>query len=102
MARHRQWKILNWNIRGINAVEKHLALFSKIEESGCTVNCLQETKREIFDLAYIRKIFPKRFSKFAYLPSIGASGGLIIIWNDSLLSGDVAFQNDFSLSIQFR
>ena len=101
MAKHKQWKILNWNIRGCNAHEKHLALYNKVDESGCNILCLQETKREHFDSAYIRKFCPKRLNKFAFLPAVGASGGLLIVWNDSLLEGEVVFQNDFALSVQF-
>ena len=101
MARHKYWKILNWNIRGVNAHEKHLALFNKIEESGCTILCLQETKKEHFDLEYIKKFCLRRFSKFAFLPSVGASAGLLVVWNDSMMSGEVLFQNDFSLSLKF-
>lgn len=53
---NRAWKVLNWNIRGINSSNKWLALGNKIEESGCSIVCLQETKREAFDSAYIKKI----------------------------------------------
>jgi hypothetical protein len=56
MSDKRLWKILNWNIRGINAEEKLLALANKIEESGCDIIRLQETKRQIIDLDFIKKI----------------------------------------------
>jgi hypothetical protein len=49
-------KILNWNIRGINAEEKWLALENKINESGCDIIYLQETKRQTFDLDFIKKL----------------------------------------------
>jgi hypothetical protein len=52
-------------------------LSNKIDESGCDIICLQETKRENFDLDYIKKFCPKKFNKFEYLPSIGASGDLL-------------------------
>lgn len=90
-----------WNIRGLNAKAKWLALKQKIEESACSIVCLQETKRESFDLAYIRNFCPTRFNKFEYLPSIGASGGLLVGWNGALFTGEQIFQNRFSLSIQF-
>jgi exonuclease III len=93
---------MNWNLRGINSEKKWLALSNKIEESGCDIICLQETKRELFDLAYIKKFCPKRFNKFEYVPSVGASGGLIIIWNGSLFNGELAFHNEFSLSVKFK
>jgi hypothetical protein len=98
----KSWKVMNWNLRGINSDKKWVALANKIEESGCDIICLQETKRESFDLAYIRKFCPKKFNKFEYVPSVGASGGLIIIWNGSLFNGELAFHNDFSISVNFK
>jgi hypothetical protein len=44
-------------------------------------------------LAYIKKFCPKKFNKFEYVPYVGASGGLIIIWNGSLFNGELAFHN---------
>jgi exonuclease III len=88
-------------LRGINSEKKWLALSSKIVESGCDIICLQETKRESFDLDYIKKFCPRKFNKFEFLPSVGASGGLIIIWNGNLFKGDLTFQNEFSLSVKF-
>jgi exonuclease III len=99
MDNNRIWKIMNWNIRGINSEKKWLALGNKIEECGCEIICMQETKREQFDLQFIRKFCPKKFTKFLYVPSIGASGGIIIIWTGNLFNGDLAFQNEFSLSV---
>jgi exonuclease III len=99
MDNNRIWKIMNWNIRGINSEKKWLALGNKIEECGCEIICLQDTKREHFDLQFIRKFCPKKFSKFLFVPSVGASGGIIIIWNGNLFSGDLAFQNEFSLFV---
>ena len=98
---NRSWNILNWNIRGINSPDKWLALGQKNEESSCAILCLQETKREHLDAAYIRNFCPNRLNKFAFLPSIGASGGLLITWNGSLFEAEVIFQNRFSLSISF-
>jgi hypothetical protein len=54
MDHNRSWKILNWNLRGINSEKKWVALSSKIDESNCDIICLQETKRESFDMEYIR------------------------------------------------
>ena len=101
MNNNRSWNILNWNVRGINSSDKWLAIRSKIEESAAGIVCIQETKRENFDLAYIHKFCPQRFSKFEFLPSIGASGGIVTVWNETLYSGEMIFQNKFSLSVQF-
>ena len=77
MNNTRSWNIPNWNIRGINAQHKWLAIRQKLEESAAGVVCIQETKRRNFDLAYIHNFCPRRFNKFEFLPSIGASGGFL-------------------------
>lgn len=64
--------------RGLNSDDKWLAIRNKIEESGCAVFCLQETKRSSFDHSYIKKFAPKRFDQFAFSPSVGASGGILV------------------------
>ena len=69
------WNILCWNVRGINAMEKCDAVWDKIEESACSIVCLRETKREHFEMSFIRKFAPRRFDRFDYIPSVGASGG---------------------------
>jgi exonuclease III len=100
MNNNRSWNILNWNVKAINASDKWLAIRQKIEESAAGIVCIQETKREQFDLAYINKFCPQRFNKFEYLPSIGASGGILTAWNGAVFSCEMIFQNKFSISIQ--
>jgi exonuclease III len=76
-----------WNVRGLNSDNRQREVRSKIEESECDVICLQETKCESFDWTLIRNFFPKRFDNFAFSPSMGASGGIIVIWNSSVFTG---------------
>lgn len=71
----------------MNAVGKWDAVWDKIEESACSIVCLQETKKEHFDMAFIRKFALKRFDQFDFVPSIGASGGLLVVWNSSCFAG---------------
>jgi exonuclease III len=40
MDNTRHWKIMNWNIRGINSDKKWNALANKIDKSGCDIICL--------------------------------------------------------------
>ena len=81
--------------------KKLLALSNAISVSGCAIVCLQETKKPVIDLAFIKSCCPKRFDKFAYIPSRGASGGLLAVWNSSIFSGTVIVQEDFALGVQF-
>jgi hypothetical protein len=41
------------------------------------------------------------FSKLEYLPSVGASGGLITNWNATLLTSVLDFKNEFSIFVRF-
>ena len=85
---NRQWHIVNWNIRGINDSDKWNALRNKINEARGDIICIQETKREQFDSKYISNFCPKLINKFDYVPSIGASGGILTAWNGSLFIGE--------------
>lgn len=97
----KSWNILCWNIRGLNASDKWDAVRNKIDESSCSIVCLQETKRDYIDIAFIRNFVPRRFDKFDYIPSIGASGGLLVIWNSSCFSGAVHLKNSFAITLEF-
>ena len=88
MMNTRRWHILCWNIRGINGSDKWDAIRDKIEESACSIICLQK-KREGFGMSFIRKFAPRCFDCFDFIPSVGASGGILVLWNSSTFRGDV-------------
>jgi len=100
MNNNRVHKILSWNVRGINSQEKWDAIPDKIVESACNIVCLQETKRENFDSAYLRKFCPRQLDCFALSPSAGASGGLLVIWNSNLYSGDIIQRNSYAVTVK--
>ena len=100
MNRHQKsWNVLNWNIRGLNDAAKQRAVKAKIEESACDVLCLQKTKMESVS-PFLKKVAPKRFRKFVFSPSLGASGGLLVGWNDSNFTGQTVEVSRFSITIQ--
>jgi hypothetical protein len=39
------------------------------------------------DYSFMKKIAPKHFTKFAFVPSVGAWGAILMSWNDSMLYG---------------
>lgn len=95
----RGWNVLCWNVRGLNSDDKQLALSNAIAISGCAIVCLQETKKTY--LAFIKSCGPKRFDKFVFVPSRGASGGILTIWNTLVFSGEVLYSADFAQDIRF-
>jgi hypothetical protein len=61
---------------------------------------LTRTKREDFDSSYIRNFCPAAFDSYNFVPSVGTSGGILIIWKSSKFNGQLVFQNRFALSIE--
>jgi exonuclease III len=97
----KKWIVLCWNIRDLNDKSKQLALMNAINISGCSVVCLQERKKSHFDLAFIKSCCPRRFDDFVYIPSDGASGGLIIIWDSLVFAGMIMHCEKFDVSVHF-
>jgi exonuclease III len=85
----------------LNLEARQREVRSKIEESECDIICLQETKCEVFDWKLIRIFCPKRYNNFAYSPSRGASGGIIVLWNASVFSGVLVEVQRFGLIVKF-
>ena len=98
----RLWNILCWNIRGLNGDDKWTPLRDKIDESNAAVVCLQETKMMHFDNSTIRKFAPKRFDRFISVPSNGASGGLLILWNSAVFAGSLIMQETFGVVVNLH
>ena len=80
----RTCKVLSWNVRGINSDTKWDSIRNKITESGCDILCLQEMKKASINSHFLKKICPTTFDSFAYIPSRGASGGMLVSWKASL------------------
>jgi exonuclease III len=71
-------------VRGLNGDNRQREVRSKIDESDCDIICLQETKCEDFDWRLIKKFYPGKFDRFAFSPSFGASGGIIVLWKSTI------------------
>jgi exonuclease III len=97
----RKWRVLCWNVRGLNGDNRQREVHSKIEESDCDIICLQETKCEVFDWRLIKKFCTRNFDRFAYSPSAGASGGIIVLWKSSIFEGILVEVHSFAVVVKF-
>lgn len=102
MSNNRAINVLVWNIRGINSQNKWDAIRATIGGSAASIVCLQETKRESFDPAYLSKFCLRHLNHFEFSPSSSASGGLIVIWNSNLYKGSLVLLNSFSVTVKFE
>jgi hypothetical protein len=55
----------------------------------------------MFDWRFLRTFCPKRFDNFAYSPSVGASGGILVIWNSSMFHGMLVETHRYGIRIEF-
>jgi hypothetical protein len=62
---------------------------------------LQETKAQFFDSSTIRKMDPNRFGRFDYVLSEGASGVILVGWNNAMFAGEVMSKSKFQITMKF-
>lgn len=101
MVHNRSWRVLDWNVRGLNSDRKCNSIRDKVIESRSEIVCLQETKKDSFDLNFIKNICPSDFDSFVFNPSVGASGGILVTWKSSAFWGNLVFNNNFAMSVEF-
>lgn len=92
---------MNWNVRGLNSDKKWNSIRDKIIESRSKIVCLQETKKESIDLNFISNFCPSDFDAFDYLPLLGASGRILVVWKSNSFLGQLIFSNKFAITLEF-
>lgn len=55
----------------------------------------------LFDISVIKKFAPRRFDSFDFIPSIGVSGGLLVVWIGAFFQGITIEKLNFGLTISF-
>jgi exonuclease III len=73
------YKILSWNVRGLNNPAKREDVRQVISSLKPDHICLQETKLSSFNPAIIRNTLGQDFvNNFVYLPAIESRGGILL------------------------
>ena len=73
-------KILFWNVRGMNSSVRQDSVRELVVSSQVDVVCVQETKMQNISTRTILSMLGAEFTDYVYLPSTGASGGILITW----------------------
>jgi hypothetical protein len=61
---------------------------------------MQGTKRTVIDLKFLKNFCLRRFNQFAYTPSVGASGGLLIACTGQIFTGTVIETHGFAATVK--
>ena len=77
------FRLLSWNVRGINDRDKKVLLKSFLRDWRCDLMCLQETKMEAISLSDVRALLGNHSVDFAALNAVGLSGSVLVMWDKS-------------------
>lgn len=94
-------RILVWNVRGLNSQARRDAVRVIVDSYKVDVVCLQETKIPDVSRHCILSMLGVEFDNFTFLPSLGASGGILIAWRARLGVVNSSRVDTFSSSVQF-
>ncbi|KAG2695986.1 hypothetical protein I3760_07G037600 [Carya illinoinensis] len=72
-------KIVYWNVRGLNELNKRLRIRNMLREWKVDIVCLQETKLKTIDRRIVRSLWSGVHVDWAYLASNGVSGGVLVL-----------------------
>jgi len=76
-------RIVLWNVRGLGGLEKRKEIKELVKEKVPFVLCIQETKLQLIDDFLCTSIWGSTSHDYSFVPSVGASGGLVTIWDTS-------------------
>ena len=95
-------KIISWNVRGVNNVEKRgiIKAFPKMQKVN--LMCLQETKLKGVTRGLIKSLSVGRFLDWTACNVVGALGGILILWDSRVLQLLEIEEGQFSLSCKFQ
>jgi exonuclease III len=74
-------KIISWNIRGLGGMVKRKEVRKLVGEKFPSIVCLQETKLALCDDFLCSSLWGNSPHAFSFRPSVGASRGLLTIWD---------------------
>ncbi|KAL4278435.1 hypothetical protein GQ457_03G038090 [Hibiscus cannabinus] len=74
--------IISWNVRGLDKLEKRLAVKRLLRNSKTKLLFIQETKKQVVDSRLFGQLCGHNFNGgHLFSPSVGAAGGILSIWN---------------------
>ena len=94
--------ILSWKIRGLGSSGKRWEVRNIVRRFKCDILILCESKLASPSLTLLRNLGGGRLNKWKFLPSSGASDGIIIGWNERLFAYLDTYRCQFSLSLKFK
>lgn len=83
------------------AMQNGIPSGTKWRKVNVTLFAFRKQKELIFYNMFLRNIYPPQFDEYKFLPSVGASGGILVAWKNSVFTGNLIFSNTFAISVEF-
>jgi len=94
--------LLAWNVRGSTVQISGGMLSGGMRTFACDVAILQESKLEVVSRPLAISLWGRRPIEWLYLPSVGRSGGIIVIWDPQVWELDDSRIGSFSVCSRFK
>jgi exonuclease III len=95
-------KIVSWNVRRLNNREKRLQVKHLIKSWKADVICLQETKMECMTRSLVMSLWGCHYVDWVFLGSVGASGGILVMWDRRTVEIMEEAVGQYSVSCKFK
>ena len=95
-------RIVSWNVRGLNEQDKQLQVRNLIQKWEENIVCLQETKMDLINRGVISSLWGGQHVDWLYLGSVGASGGVLLMWDNRVVDKVKEAVGRFSVSCKFK
>lgn len=86
---------MSWNVRGAGSAIKRAIIKETIRQFREDSVFLQETKISCMEHRIIQELWGRRFVKFN---SLGASGGILLMWNSHKFAMKESWTGEFAIS----
>ena len=95
-------KILYWNVRWLNDFEKRKLIKGVVRNQKPDLVCLLETNVKEMSLQMVKSVGVGRFLNWGSMDAKGATGGLILLWDNRVLDNLEFESGGYSISVRFR
>ncbi|XP_077226202.1 uncharacterized protein LOC143859364 [Tasmannia lanceolata] len=94
--------MLSWNVNGLGSLAKRAQVKGLVKKIKPELICIQETKLGVIDRNVIKSLGGSLEWGFSFVGAIGASGGILIAWDESSWVLSEEWKGRFSISIVLR
>ena len=96
-------QVICWNVRGLNNPAKCKAVRDFVSMVKVNLACLQEIKHDVTHHFVVMQCLGPSFDGYAYVPVIYIRGGILLVWDNTVLTLDnVHLNGNFLIGMLHR